>query len=82
MPKLKGEGLGVAADHHAGVEAERKRVRDTESFLDLLEGLTTDSGYNWCSDTLGGIYQTVEGSGVVTEGQRKAVENIMKRVEG
>lgn len=81
MTKLSGAGLGVARDHAQMQREEASQKRETESFLDMLEGLTTDSSYNWCSDTLGGIYQTVERTGVVTAGQRKAVENIMGKVE-
>ena len=86
MPGRKGSldslGLGaVAKDHRETMLVEEAEAREAKSFLGLLEELTSDSRYNWADDTLGGIYQTVEETGVVTKGQRRAVENIMGRVE-
>ena len=78
------ESLGLpatASDHRETLSIEEAEAREAKSFLSLLEDLTQDSRYNWADDTLGGIYQTVEETGRVTKPQRRAVENIMARVE-
>jgi hypothetical protein len=42
----------------------------------LREVLELTSTANWAEDTLNGIYESVRRSGVITEGQRRAVANI------
>lgn len=86
MPAKKGSldslGLGaVAKDHRETMLVQEAEAREAKKFLELLEGLTSDSRYNWAGDTLGGIYQTIEETARVTKGQRDAVRNIMDRVE-
>ncbi len=46
------------------------------TFLTEIEDLLSSEEYDWASDTLEGIYNTVEQRQVVTPGQRDAVENI------
>lgn len=58
------------------LEDHRLRHRSAEAaeLLEEIEALRETHG--WASDTLEGIYETVERTGVVTEGQRRAVDNI------
>ena len=48
----------------------------TAEFLTEIEDLLASEQYDWASDTLEGIYNTVESRQVVTQGQRDAVDNI------
>jgi hypothetical protein len=50
-------------------------------FLGDLDDLLADDKYLWANDTLKGIYETVEKSHRVSEGQRRAVTNISNRGE-
>lgn len=62
-----------SSDPHAAEAA------DASLFTTLIEEMLNDGSYNWADDTLTGIYETVLGSGKVTPGQRRAVENIRQK---
>lgn len=49
---------------------------DVQDFLDEIEGMLTDSKYEFARETLEGISETVEETQRVTDRQRTAVENI------
>ena len=55
---------------------EPESVTDPFDFLSRLEDLRADSTYNFASDTIEGIYETVRERGRVTAGQQRAIENI------
>lgn len=60
------------------LETRRAQTRPaTSEAVDLLEEISSlRETHGWAADTLEGIYETVERTGVVTEGQRRAIENI------
>lgn len=47
-----------------------------EDLLDKINELTDDESFEWASDTLHGIHDTVESRSHATERQWEAVENI------
>lgn len=49
---------------------------DVAAFLEGIEVLQSSGDYEWASDTLSGIYDTVKASGRVSDGQRTAIRNI------
>jgi hypothetical protein len=49
---------------------------EVRRFLDDIDELRGSHQYGWADDTLRDIARTVELSGRVTEGQRKAIANI------
>jgi len=51
------------------------------TFLTEIEDLLSSEDYDWASDTLEGIYNTVEQRGFVTDAQRTAIENIAEAAE-
>ena len=52
----------------------REHSDEVEGFLDLVKD--TLEAQAWAEDTLEGIYDSVSRTGRVTEGQRRAVQNI------
>jgi hypothetical protein len=60
----------------------RPLPQEARAFLDDIEELQSDGGkYQWAVETLNGIYETVQRTKSVTEGQRRAVSNIRNSVE-
>jgi hypothetical protein len=53
---------------------------DVQEFLDRIEELREDGRYEWADDTLTGIYDTVYAQNRVTDGQRRAIDNIENAV--
>lgn len=51
-------------------------ARDAAEFLSRIEQLESSGEYGWASTTITGIYETVERTGRVTDGQRRAIDNI------
>ena len=51
-------------------------AHDAAEFLRRIEDLQNSGDYDWASDTLEGIHETVENTGTVTEAQQRAVDNI------
>jgi hypothetical protein len=49
--------------------------KEAAAFITRIEELYHE-GYDWAGDTLSGILETVQRTGRVTEGQRRAVDNI------
>jgi hypothetical protein len=47
-------------------------------FLDEIDELLEDSKYSWAEETLRGISATIHSTGMVTENQRTAIQNIIK----
>ena len=52
------------------------RSIDAAQLLVQIEEMQNSSDYTWASDSLEGIYTTVEAAGYATEGQQRAVDNI------
>jgi hypothetical protein len=52
------------------------RSTDWYQFVQEIEELLASGSYDWASDTLQGIAQSVEQYQTVTEGQRRAVANV------
>lgn len=50
-----------------------------ELFLARIMDILDDGKCNWARDTLEGIHETVTKTGKITEGQRRAVNNIEAR---
>ncbi len=61
---------------HATPRTDPENVTDAGAFLDRLHDLCTDRAYDWASDTIEGIADTVMRTGRVTEGQLRAIDNI------
>lgn len=51
---------------------------DWETFLETIEEIMDDHAYEFASDTIGGIYDTVQERKHCTDGQKKAIANIKK----
>ena len=49
---------------------------DAGQLLTQIEEMQNSGDYTWASDSLEGIYTTVEAAGYATEGQQRAVDNI------
>ena len=62
----------------AGEHRQRVHQRETNDFLQELANMQDQRRYSFAGDTLEGIYTTVEHSGYVTAGQRRAVNNIRR----
>lgn len=45
-------------------------------YMRLIEQMLDERQYQFASDTLRGIYESIETNGYITEGQMRAVENI------
>lgn len=50
--------------------------RDAADFVRLIDEMLESGEFDWAEDTLTGISDTVSKTGRVTEGQRRAVDNI------
>lgn len=68
----------LGADDVSGDPFGDERQSDWYRFLREIEDLLPDR--QWAAETLEGIQETVERTRVVTEGQRRAVENIRHAV--
>lgn len=75
LSDLDGEAMDTRTGGAAGLS---KEALDTKHFLAHLEDLIGDDTLQWASSTLNGIHDSVQQSGKVTEGQRRAVANIRK----
>ncbi len=62
-------------DADGGPGAENPRA-EADVFLQRLDEMLEDGDYLWAADTLQGIRETVDRSGLVSDGQRRAVTNI------
>lgn len=60
-----------------GLEEEGDSFSEVKDFLDKLEGMRGSGKYDWCDLTLTGIFDTIQKTGRVSEGQRKAVMNFL-----
>lgn len=58
-----------------------ERSAEARAFLDEISDLLGDRRYNWANETLSDIFDAVEGSLRVSDGQRRAVQNIRRSVE-
>lgn len=56
----------------------RERKRETMDFLQELSNMQESRRYAFAIDTIEGIYTTVDHSGYVTAGQRRAINNIRR----
>lgn len=78
--------LGAALDTpvrpgHTQLASERQQrvhQRETQDFLQELSNMQEQRRYRFAGDTIEGIYTTVEHSGYVSAGQRKAINNIRR----
>lgn len=67
--------------HHeerASIARQQAHQRDVSDFLYALSCMREMRKYRFAGDTLEGIYASVEHKGYVTDGQRKAVNNIRR----
>lgn len=65
--------------HHtdrASEHRQRAHQRETNDFLQELSAMQESRKYRFAMDTIEGIYTTVDHSGYVTAGQRRAINNI------
>lgn len=80
IDKLKGLDTPVGAPaHHLQARSEREireQNRDTRDFLYAVALMQESPRYRFAGETLEGIYTTVDHSGRVSEGQRRAINNI------
>ena len=83
IDKLRGLDVVVRPAHHIQNNYEstiRKANRDAQDFLQALSYMQEPRRYAFAAETIEGIYTTVEHSGSVTAGQRRAINNIRKGV--
>lgn len=83
IDKLRAKVLDTVVQpaHHRQNSSERElreRSRDTMDFLQELSNMQEQRRYAFASDTIEGIYTTVDHSGYVTAGQRRAINNIRR----
>lgn len=80
ISKLKGLDDPVRPHHENRASEHRQRVhqRGVNDFLQALAEMQDDRRYRFAGDTIEGIYTTVDHSRFVTEGQRRAINNIRK----
>lgn len=74
------EDLHLDPDEGPG-PSQTRHAEEARAFLDALSDLLADRRYNFANETLSGIWDSVEGTLRVTEGQRQAVANIRRSVE-
>ncbi len=72
-----GEGPKESA---AILEPPARSVVDPDGFLAMIEMMREQREYDFADDTLRGIYDTVEKTKIVTEGQHRAVLKIRHSV--
>jgi hypothetical protein len=65
-----------ALDQPVGHDPDEGSAEGAIAFLEKIEDLLASTRYEWASDTLSGIYATVEDTQRVTDAQRRAVLNI------
>lgn len=70
--------LGSLDDSTGGAAGLSRQSLDVKHFLTHLADLIDDGTVKWAYSTLQGIYESVQQSGKVTEGQQRAVANIRK----
>lgn len=58
------------ADQHA------EAAGDAAALLEHVEEMQNSGNYDWASETLEGIQETVEKTGTVSEAQQRAIDNI------
>lgn len=77
---LKGLDEPVREHCHdrASIVRQRTQQRDTTDFLYELSLMRENRRYGFAGDTIEGIYSTVDHSGYVTAGQRRAINNIRR----
>lgn len=71
----------VRPAHHRQNASEhqiREHQRDVADFLHELSNMQDQRRYTFAGDTIEGIYTTVNHSGFVTAGQRRAINNIRR----
>lgn len=68
-------------DDEDDLRREAHDVREATEFLSDLEDLQNDDRYSWALGTIEGIHETVSRSNEVTGNQRRAIENIVSKVE-
>lgn len=56
--------------------ADRGEQSDLQKFVSLIKGMLVGDDYEYASDTLRGILETVQTKQIMTDGQRRAVANI------
>jgi hypothetical protein len=80
ISKLRGLDAPVRAREtdRAGEFRQRVHQRGVNDFLQELANMQDQRRYSFAGDTIEGIYTTVEHSGYVTDGQRRAINNIRK----
>ncbi len=55
---------------------ERFQSQNAAQLLEQIETLQNSGEYDWASETLEGIHETMEERGYATEAQQQAIENI------
>lgn len=68
-------------DDEEDARREAHDVREASEFLSDLEDLQNDDRYAWALGTIEGIHETVSRTNEVTGNQRRAIENIVSKVE-
>lgn len=61
--------------------AERRRAGEVENALEDIQDILNTGKARWASETLEGIYETIQKTGRVSEGQRRAIDNIREQAE-
>lgn len=79
---LKGLDTEVRPHHvdRASITRQHVHQRQVNDFLQDLSSMMENSRYRFAGDTIEGIYTTVDHSRHVTEGQRRAINNIRRGV--
>lgn len=73
--------LGKLDDRTDGAAGLSHAALDVKHFLRHREELIDDGTVKWAYSTLQGIYESVQKTGKVTEGQARAVANIRKHAQ-
>lgn len=78
MPKLDPESLRRLAETPEGDHAARHpdELTPAEKFIARIKGMLVGDEFLYAEGILRGILRTVEQSGRVSEGQRRAIDNI------
>lgn len=79
---LKGldEPVREHCNDRASITRQRIHQRRVNDFLQDLADMQSNRRYGFAMDTIEGIYTTVDHSGHVTDGQRRAINNIRRGV--
>lgn len=80
LSKLQGldEPVREHCNDRASIVRQRTHQREVTDFLYEVSLMRESRRYTFAGDTLEGIYTTVEHSGYVSAGQRRAVNNIRR----